>query len=262
METLFILSNMREYGGAEHSIATLLPHFLSTTRVFIFVENDRHAAALRRITDERLTVVALPKGNSPLAMWNALRIIRKHYLAERPQALLANGHKGGLLLALIQAALPGPRPRYAVYVRDFDYYTLRYTLWAMTDFLFLAPTRAIFEHQDYLDWGLGSRNHEVISNAVVAPAELTEPAAETERFVGCCARITPWKGIEYLICAFALAAPQRPDARLRIYGDVIGREYFETLNAQRGSVMSGLELRSMKTAVTAWLSGGLPPSAA
>lgn len=77
-----------------------------------------------------------------------------------------------------------------------------------------------------------ARHCEVIANAVVAPEELADVSPNIERFVGCCARITPWKGIEYLICAFALAAPQRPDARLRIYGDVIDREYFEALNAQ------------------------------
>ncbi len=231
METLFILSNMREYGGAEHSIATLLPHFLETTRVFIFVENDRHTAALRKIESDRLTVISLPKGNSPLAMWHSLRTLRSHCLAEQPRALLANGHKGGLMLALLQALLPGPRPRCAVYVRDFDYYTLRYTLWAMRDFQFFAPTRAIFEHTPYRNWGLNGCRHEVISNAVVAPDELIAPAENAERFVGCCARITPWKGIEYLIRAFAQAAPPRPDARLRIYGDVIDREYFDTLNA-------------------------------
>lgn len=231
MDTLFILSNMREYGGAEHSIATLLPHFLRSTRVFIFVENDRHADALRQIDSERLAVIALPKGNRPRAMLAGLRILRAHYLAERPKMLLANGHKGGLMLALLRGFLPGPRPRFGAYVRDFDHYTLRYTLWAMRDFLFIAPTAAIFEHPPYCKWGLTRRRHEVISNAVVVAERLPEPAPETERFVGCCARITRWKGIDYLIRAFAEAATTRPDAKLRIYGDVIEPGYLDELRA-------------------------------
>ncbi len=231
MKTLFILSNMREYGGAEHSIATLIPHLAEAARVFVFVENERHGAALRKIDSRNLTVVSLPKGNGLAAMIRSLLLLRHCCAAERPDALLANGHKGSLMLCLLQTIIPGPRPRFAVYVRDFDYYTFRRTLWAMRDFQFFAPSQSIFEHPPYLAWGLGRRSCKVLPNAVAMPGQLMAPDEGGERFVGCCARITPWKGIEYLIRAFSQVAVTHPSARLRVYGDVIDRDYFDSLRA-------------------------------
>ena len=154
MSTLFVLSNMREYGGAEHSIAAILPHLARGRRVVVFVENERHGAALRRLPGAALDVVQLAHGNRPAAWWQSLRLLRARLAQDRPEAILANGHKGALMLFFLRLLGALARTRCAVYVRDFDYYTFRCTLWAMRDFLFFAPSPAIFEHAPYRRWGL------------------------------------------------------------------------------------------------------------
>lgn len=229
MSCLFVLSNMREYGGAEHSISALLPYFAEHRRVLVFAENDRHIAALEKLSPANLEVVRLPKGNAPGAWIEALGILRRRCVAERPGAILANGHKGSLMLFLLQALLPAPRPRFAVYVRDFDYHTFRYTLWGMRSFRFFAPTGAVFEHPAYQKWGLTKLSHEVISNGVPIPAEEQSAPPPVDGYIGCCARITPWKGIEYAIRAMGRLVAARPEARLHIHGDVLDQEYFDSL---------------------------------
>lgn len=64
---LFILSNMREYGGAEKSIATLVPYLAGATQVHIFTENQRHHDDLARIESPNLTLTRTARGNSPPA---------------------------------------------------------------------------------------------------------------------------------------------------------------------------------------------------
>lgn len=229
--TLFILSNMREIGGAEKSITTLIPHLADSAQLRIFVENARHEEDLRRLGHERIALTRLPGGNSPVAMLRGLLTIARFILRERPAAILANGHKGALMLALLRL-LPLPRATCGIYLRDFGYSLLRLILRLVPDALYFAPTQAVFEDARYRSWGLDRARHRLIvmPNAVKLPRERAlATSAGSEPFIGCCARLTPWKGIEYLLRAFGDVARTRPETRLRIYGEAVDREYLELL---------------------------------
>lgn len=230
--TLFVLSNMREFGGAERSIAALLPRLAEEAKIHFYVENEPHRRDVEALRLPDLQIVQMPDGNSPAAMARSIFRLVRDFVCERPDALLANGHKGALLLALLRWALLGWRFRSVIYVRDFDYYMLPFLLRSLPRdlTLYAAPTQSIFDDKKYRAQGLLRQRCEVIPNAVPPPTQRdTRPVVEP--FFACCARITPWKGIEYLIRAMALVTAENPAARLRIYGEVIDAEYYASLCA-------------------------------
>lgn len=229
--TLFVISNMRHFGGAERSIAAVLPHLAARVRVRVYVVNDRHWEDLGRLAGPNLAIIQLPKGNSLFAFAATFRVLIGDILRERPDALLANGHKGGLVLAWLDRLLFWKHLRNAVYIRDFDYYLLRWILPTLRDAQYFAPSQAIFDYPVYQEWGLGRARCEVIPNAVHAPAMPAGEPVSVPPFFACCARITPWKGIEYLIRAFRDVAAQFPQTQLRIYGEVLEEDYYQSLVA-------------------------------
>ncbi len=224
---IYILSNMREYGGAEKSIATLLPHIAAKMPTHVFVENDKHAADCAAIPGVKVTATA--KGNGPLAMLKTFLTIRAAFAKERPTLLLANGHKGALFLALLRTLSPAARKaRYAIFVRDFDYYWLGKLLPRLPGCILLAPSQAVFESERYRGWGIEKHPCHVIENA----AELsTLPHTEDEGWVGLLARLVPWKGVEYAIRAMRIVSDKLPAAKLRIYGEAIDPAYVASLRA-------------------------------
>ena len=224
---IYILSNMREYGGAEKSIATLLPHIAAKMPTRIFVENDKHAADCAAIPGVKVTATA--KGNGPLAMLKTFLTIRAAFAKERPTLLLANGHKGALFLALLRTLSPAARKaRYAIFVRDFDYYWLGKLLPRLPGCLLLAPSQAVFENERYRGWGSEKHPCHVIENA--AELSTAEPTPD-EGWVGLLARLVPWKGVEYAIRAMRIVADKLPAAKLRIYGEAIDPAYVASLRA-------------------------------
>lgn len=231
LPVIFILSNGRDLGGAERSITALLPHLGKAAQTYILPTNPRHTQELQALSAPNVEVLPDVLGLSAIAqlpsLFRLIRLLRKY----RPQAILANGHRGCFLLFLLRFIPLPRRPRCVVYVRDFAYSTLRFALWAMRDFLFLAPTQAIFDFLPYQKWGLTRRQHRVISNAVAETSPDPKPLPGEPRFVGCCARLVPWKGIDFLLRAFALVAKRQPDARLRIYGEPIDVAYSDSLKA-------------------------------
>ena len=228
---LIVISNMRHFGGAERSIAAVLPGLAERARVRAYVVNDRHYMDLQRLAGPRLEIVQLPKGNGLRAFAATFQILIRAILEERPAALLANGHKGGLVLAILDRLLFWKRLRSAVYIRDFDYYLLRWILRAMPGAQYFAPTQAIFDCPVYQGWGLGRARCEVLPNAVHPPATAPGEPTSDPPFFACCARITPWKGIEYLIRAFREIAAEFPQTQLRIYGEVLDQDYYRSLTA-------------------------------
>ena len=144
LPVLFVLSNGRDMGGAERSITAILPHLGKAARTYILPTNRRHTEELQMLAAPNVKVLAGVLGLSPGAQFLSLLRLVRLCRAHRPQTILANGHRGCFLLFCLRF-IPLPRhPRCVVYVRDFAYFTLRFTLWAMRDFLFLAPTPAIF----------------------------------------------------------------------------------------------------------------------
>lgn len=228
---ILVLSNMRDFGGAERSIAAVLPGLAERARVRVFVVNDRHYADLQRLAGPNLAIEQLPKGNGPAAFAVTFLTLFRAIFRDCPNALLANGHKGGLVFAVLRPLLFWRRLRCAVFIRDFDYYLLRWILRALPGAQYFAPTQAIFDHPVYQAWGLGRARCEVIPNAVHPPATVPGEPAGDPPFFACCARITPWKGIEYLIHAFREIAAEFPQTQLRIYGEVLDEEYYRSLTA-------------------------------
>jgi glycosyltransferase involved in cell wall biosynthesis len=228
---LFVLSNMRDFGGAERSIAAVLPGLVERARVRVFVVNDRHYEDLQKLAGPELTIERLPKGNGFLAFAATFRALIHAISEDKPDALIANGHKGGLVLAVLDRLLFWKKLRCSVFIRDFDYYFLRWILRALRDAQYFAPTQAIFDYPVYQQWGLGRARCEVIPNAVLPGKPSPAGPLEGPPFLACCARITPWKGIEYLIRAFAEIAAEFPQTQLRIYGEVLDEDYFRSLTA-------------------------------
>ena len=231
---LFILSNMRETGGAEQSIATLIPHLMEHARLRVFVENDRHHDELRRHEGPRLTLTRMPKGNSPRAIWGALQTLRRCWREDAPDAVLANGHKGSFLLAFAGlAGFPTPAP-VGIFLRDFNYYLLWLVLRVLPRALYLAPSAAVFEDARYRRWGLvAPRRLLALPNAVRlgAAARADETRAEPPLFVAACARLARWKGLHLLIRAWVQIGAAFPAAELRIFGDDVEPEYAAELRA-------------------------------
>ena len=224
---LFILSNMREYGGAERSITTILPHLAAALPVRIFAEQTRHVADLEQMAGPNLRVVRCPRGISLWSTGRAFALVLWHFLRERPAVLLANGHKGAAMLAALRRLAPWSRTRFAVYVRDFGYFTMPKLLQHLNGATYFAPSQAVFDHPQYRAWGLGRAHCEVVANGV-EPAT-REPHESDPPYIGCCARITPWKGIDYLIRAFQRIAQEHPTVRLHIYGEEREADYIASL---------------------------------
>ena len=231
---LFILSNMREIGGAEKSITTLIPHLMEHARLRVFVENDRHYDDLARHAGPRLTLTRMPKGNGPRAIWGALQTLRRCWREDAPDAVLANGHKGSFLLAFAGlAGFPKPAP-VGIFVRDFNYYLLWLVLRVLPRALYLAPSAAVFEDARYRRWGLAApRRLLALSNAVTlrAAARGEETHAEPPLFVAACARLARWKGLHFLIRAWVQIGAAFPAAELRIFGDDVEPDYAAELRA-------------------------------
>lgn len=224
---MFILSNMREYGGAEKSIATFLPHLAAKMPVRIFVENDKHRADCEAVPGVNVTATA--KGNGPAAMLKTFLALRAAFSKEKPTVLLANGHKGALFLAMLRTFWPPARKaRYAIFVRDFDYYWLGKILKRLPGCHLLAPSQAVFESERYRAWGIEKFPQTIIENA--AELSTREPVAD-EGWVGLLARLVPWKGVEFAIRAMRIVADKLPTAKLRIYGEVIDEAYVASLRA-------------------------------
>lgn len=241
--TLFVIANGRNFGGAERSIAAVLPHLAERAKVRVYVVNDRHCEDLSRLAGPNLAIIQLPKGNSLFAFAATFRVLIGDILRERPAALLANGHKGGLVLAWLDRLLFWKHLRCAVYIRDFDYYLLRWILPALRQAQYFAPTQAVFDYPLYQKWGLGRARCEVIPNAVRPATPVDAGAAGDAPFLACCARITPWKGIEYLIRAFREVAAEFPQTQLRIYGEVLDEDYYRSLTALVAELQLGGQVR-------------------
>jgi glycosyltransferase involved in cell wall biosynthesis len=154
---------------------------------------------------------------------------RSAFSKEKPSLLLANGHKGALFLALLHTFWPPARTaRYAIFVRDFDYYWLGKILKRLPGCHLLAPSQAVFESERYKAWGIDRFPQTIIENA--AELSTQEPVAD-EGWVGLLARLVPWKGVEFAIRAMRIVTDKIPNAKLRIYGEVIDKEYVASLRA-------------------------------
>ena len=253
---IFILSNMRDYGGAERSIATLLPHLAAAMPVRIFAEHARHVAELERMAGPDLHVVRCPPGVSLWSTGRAFALVLWHFLREPPAAILANGHKGAVMLAALRRLVPWSRARFAVYVRDFGYFTMPRLLRHLPGATWFAPSQAVFDHPQYRAWGLDRARCEVVANGV-EPAT-REPYESDPPYIGCCAWLTPWKGIDCLIRAFQRIAQEHPTVRLRICGEEREAGYADSLRrlAEELGVVGRVDFRSFVADAAEMYAGG------
>lgn len=228
---LFILAGSRSVGGAEKSLAALLPELARRAQLVVFVTSEQVADEFRRLGIPDLELVSMGVGILPWTIARNLEIYARWIRRCRPVAVLANSHRGAMLLALARLLPLLPTVHQVIYVRDFGYYTFRFLLPLLRRALFLAPTQAVFDDRRYQSWGLGQHRCQVLANAVPVPDDVSVPDSAAPRFIGCCARIVPWKGIDVLLRAFALLVARQPQARLRVYGEPIDADYYASLQA-------------------------------
>jgi len=227
---ILILSNTRGYGGSETNLETILPYLLDQAQLHVVVENPLHHRNLSHLWSNFLHITKTPTGSSPVHLLIQFIIILWIYLQFQPDYVVANVHKAAFLLAAL-FKLPLRRPKTcAVIIQDFDYYYLPFILKNLSNVLFLAPTEAIFSDKRYRSWGLTRDKHQLI--IFPCPTQMPEEGftrSSAEAFIACAARIIPWKGIDYLIRAFAIVTQNEPAARLQIFGTPVDQEYYNQL---------------------------------
>jgi glycosyltransferase involved in cell wall biosynthesis len=226
---ILILSNTRGFGGSEVDIQTLVPHLLDRAQVHIVVENQLHYRNLKSLQLGGLTLTKTPTGSSPFHLILQFLMILKICMTYRPTYIIANVHKAAFLLAAI-LRLPIQRPdNIGIFIQDFDYYYLPFILKTLPNAWYLARTEAVIEDVRYQSWGFNRFNYKltILPNTTELPTTPSKRAQE--KFIACIARITPWKGIDYLIRAFESVARSVPEAQLRIYGAAVDEKYYAEL---------------------------------
>lgn len=231
MKRIFIMSNMREFGGAEMSIVTLASYFPENILVTFFVENDQHARQIASKRNPRFEVIRTWKGSGfPVLLLNAALVYFK-LRKNNPNAILANTHKGGVILSLVCKVWKSKSTTFALYVRDFGWKYLRFVLRNIPNCRVFVPSPAVKEY--FPDKDAFEEASEVLLIPNVASESGALASAEEEAktpVVAClCARMVPWKGLMYLLQAFSSVRKNVPAAKLVIYGEEIDAAYLRHL---------------------------------
>jgi glycosyltransferase involved in cell wall biosynthesis len=227
---ILILSNTRGFGGSETNLETIFPYLSRQATVRVVVENAVHHRNLVRLRREPDQITKTPTGSSPLHLAIQFFFVLWAYLSFRPDYVIANNHKAAFLLAAVLKIPVKLHSASAVIIQDFDYYYLPFILKNLKDALYLAPTPAVFSDSRYESWGLTRERYKLV--IFPCPTQVPEQELErsgTEPFIACAARITPWKGIDYLVRAFAITKKEAPAAHLRIFGAAVDQTYHKQL---------------------------------
>lgn len=220
---------MREFGGAEMSLTALIPYLLPHAQIRFFVENDSYANLLNERFDSQVEVTKSFKGSWLGAIaFNALiitHIIRRW----KPDAILANSHKGGVVLALAARFLPKSNIPSILYVRDYSWKYLPFIFSQLPNAHLVAPSMAVWEHPTHpLKLPSDTKTNIIPNIANIEESPL--PLDRRNPIIAClCARMVPWKGLQYLIEAFSDVAAKHPTARLHIHGEAVDAAYVSEL---------------------------------
>lgn len=223
----FILSNANSYGGAEKSLELLSSCWYRQHILYIFVENDKHAICLEKMTGNKAKVIRLKKGKGIFSTIYNLCCIFYKALIIKPDIWLSNTNKGALYLSLLYIFLPIKRS--IVYVRDFQWNYSKFIFKILKKSIVALPTIAGEEYGD--NRRFICKNKVIITgNPIIITAKCNGDFKKNDDpYILVLANIARWKGLIYLIKAYKLSGVSLAGVRLRIYGNISETEYYNEL---------------------------------
>jgi glycosyltransferase involved in cell wall biosynthesis len=208
----------------------MFPYLASRAQLHFVVENAIHFRHLTDLQRDTGSITKTPTGSSPIHLLIQFLLILWAYYRFLPDYVIANNHKAAFLLGALSFLRLRQKKPTAVIIQDFDYYYLPFIIKNLNDALFLAPTPAVFSDLRYLEWGLKPETLRLI--VFPCPTQIEDKhlvRSNADPFIACAARITRWKGIDYLVRAFALMKNRAPTAQLRIFGAPVDPVYHKEL---------------------------------
>ena len=226
MDTFILLSCAGGYGGAEKSLELLASELASRGLVVVFAENKNHIDALSQIKGN-IVVVPVPSGKSPGVILKSLSVIKRYLNKYREAKILVNTNKGALYLSLVSYITSLTRKKIIIYVRDYQWKYIRFIFSKLKNAEYAIPTESILEQDQYLK-SFAPRSHiHITGNPVIIPNKQRE--VEQGTYFLLLANIARWKGIDYLLKAYALSGLYKENITVKICGKVVDEIYFKEL---------------------------------
>ena len=238
---LFILSNASGYGGSERSVELLAPALSRYFFLTIFPENDIHLKNLHHLRDSRIEVVPFRKGRSARVTLKNLWILHGYICDRKPMAILANSNKGAFYLSIYSHLRSLKGIKLFLYIRDYAWKHIRFMAHSIGKATVLVPSAAVLEKPNYCHIIIGKDGdrRECHRECVIIPDPVSLPNNELDGqgkecsqdtpIVLCLATVTRWKGLDYLIKAFAMIPFDKLGAKLVIRGIFHDPEYLHEL---------------------------------
>jgi glycosyltransferase involved in cell wall biosynthesis len=216
---LLILSNSGGYGGAPRSMEGIVMELSRHYLVHICAENIHHVTNLNKLANPRVHVHALQRGKGLRKMFANVLFLRKLVLQVKPGIILTNTNKAAMFLGILSRLGLAHVPKF-VFVRDFQWKNQR-LIWALIGkATLLVPSKAVTEREHFLPhWPVVE-----IPNFANHPASIPVHPMDS-KMVLCLAMVSRWKGINYLVDAFALAVQESPDLTLVVVGKIIDKTH-------------------------------------
>ncbi|MEK0042878.1 glycosyltransferase family 4 protein [Escherichia albertii] len=217
MNILF-LSNASGYGGSERTLEILANNIAKENKVTVFVENNIHRANLNKIG---ISTIESNKGKSIKTIVKDLLLIRHRMKIN--DGVIANTNKAALYIAILSFFLPKKdMKKCIVFVRDFQWRYCNFIFWRLQNAIICVASPAVKEYlREY------NVNPLIIPNPIeVKNKKCTDNINEniSENIILCPAMISRWKGLEYLVRAFALLDSH---CQLYIIGKVVDETYYK-----------------------------------
>lgn len=225
---LFILSNARCYGGAEKSLEIILPELEKYFNVYIFVENERHYAAIENMHLANTKIVKMRKGKNIISTIVNINKIKRFISASKDVPyFLTNTRNGAIYLAILSIVKKIDHDKTIVYIRDYLWRYKKIVFSVLKKSHFAIPTRAILDRRGYLDKYIKKERIHVTFNAIKTSHE---PSKEMDgNYILNLANFSEWKGQLYLIKAFEKSKLAQRGMKLYICGAVHEKACFEKI---------------------------------
>lgn len=224
MKKYIILSNASNYGGGEKSIEILIESLAKKNLVIIFVENNIHEQALKKIKGN-IKVYSFMKGKGVFTTIYNLFLISK-YIKEKNNIVISNTNKGAFYLAVLSFFIKfNDRKNILIYIRDYQWKYVRFIFNRLKKAKYIIPTKSLLESPKYTE-GINKNNIYVIDNATVVEHNISY---KDGKYVLCLANISRWKGLNFLIEAYVSSNLYLNNVKLLICGKVQDEKFNEEL---------------------------------
>ncbi|MEQ1274397.1 glycosyltransferase family 4 protein [Acinetobacter ursingii] len=225
MKKIFILSNASGWGGSEKSMEIISKELCNNNLVYIFVENEKHYNNLQGYSDN-LKVYKFLQGNSIIFTILNISYFLINFYLKIPTMVIANTNKSGLYLSLCNI-FTGSKVKKLYFIRDFEWQKKSLIKFLLSKNAQLCiPSLAVANYASYF-----SHSHIVVPDPINVSYNILPKEKENNKIVEiiCVARISKWKGIEYLINA--CSSMNKEAFKLKIIGGTDNVEYLDELKS-------------------------------